>query len=332
MSKLTVIGAGAWGTAFSLHLARLGHEVAIWCHEPKTAENIRRGENIDFLPAMPIPQAVRATLDLSECTHNAEAIFFAVPVQFLRSVLAKIDIADIPQTAIPVSLAKGIEQASMKTPCQIIDEALGAKVPAVALSGPSFAEEVAGGKPTVMVAGGRAESTRAVMEIVASDSLRVYSSDDRCGIEICSALKNVLALAAGMCEGLKLGDNSRAALIVRGLAELHRLVTALGGRPETAFGIAGLGDLVLTSTSGQSRNFQFGKLLAEGRPAPDIIAHYRWVAEGVFTAPVALELAKKHGVELPIAEAICAVIEGTATPASSAHALMTRPLKPEFPR
>ena len=330
--KLGVIGAGAWGTAFAIHLAKQGYKISLWCYENKTAENITKGENNDFLPGIEIPKLIKPTTQLSTVVEGAKAIFFAVPVQNLASVVSRISPHDISKAQIFISLSKGIERSTGKLPSQIIDEALKIPLKTIALSGPSFADEVTKERPTVMVAAGNIQLSRDVRRIVASDYLRAYSSDDRVGVELSAALKNVLALASGMSDGLGLGENARSALIVRGLAEMQRLTLALGANPQTAFGIAGLGDLVLTCTSGKSRNYRFGQMLAQGNPASKIISLNKWVAEGVFTAKAALELAKKHGVELPITEQVSEVIEENKTPLEVSYALMTRPLKDEFPK
>ena len=330
--KVAVIGAGAWGTAFAAHLVRCGHDVSIWCREPETAADIRSGKNETFLPKIELPEKIEPTTDLRIAIDGARFVFFAVPVQHIASVVGKIPADSIREDAIFVSLSKGIERSSGRLPSAIIEKAIAGKRTVIALSGPSFAAEVAKGKPTILVAAGEAFAARAVQHAVASENLRAYYSDDRLGVELSAALKNVLALAAGLSDGIGLGENARAALIVRGLAEMHRLLKALGASGTTAFGIAGLGDLVLTCTSDASRNYTLGKMIAKGQRASDVLSKVNWVAEGAYTAGAALELASNAGVELPITEQIVAVLDEKISPTDAAYRLMTRPLKAEFPK
>ncbi len=330
VEKTAVIGAGAWGTAFSIHLARCGLNVKIWCREPETAADIRGGENRVFLPGIEIPGGIEPTTDLRYAVDSADIIFFAVPVQHLASVASKIPVDSI-DGAIFVSLSKGIEQSTGRLPSRIIEESV-KKAETVVLSGPSFATEVAKGKPTVLVAAGEISSAETVQRAISSENMRVYRSEDRLGVELSAALKNVLAIAAGFSDGIGLGENARAALIVRGLAEIHRLATSLGAEPKTTFGIGGLGDIVLTCTSGASRNYTLGKMIAEGNKASEILSNVSWVAEGVYTATATLELASREGVEMPIMEQVARIIDGKISPEEAASELMTRPIKTEFPK
>jgi len=330
VKRIAVIGAGAWGTAVAVHIARLGFETTIWCFDEETARQIAEGENKNYLAGIAIPPALRATIELADCVEGASAIFFAVPVQHLAGVISGIRPGSIHSEAILVNLSKGIERNTGRLPSQIIEDRFSSNRGVLTLSGPSLAEEVARERPTVMVCAGALEPAEAVQRLISADHLRIYRSSDRIGVDISSALKNVLALGSGICDGLGLGENGRAALIVRGLAEMRRLSVALGAEEQTIFGIAGLGDLVLTCTSGRSRNHDFGRLLAMGRSTEEILSEKRWVAEGVFTAPAALELARKRSIELPITERVTAVLEGRTTPREAAKALMTRPLREEF--
>lgn len=324
-----VIGAGAWGTAFALHLWSLGLKPKIWAFEQETVESINADENPVFLPDIPIPWGVVATADINEALQGADIIFLAVPTQHIASVIDKIDTAAIRDGIMFVNLAKGIERGSGRLPSRIIKDKL-PNAEVTTLSGPSFAVEVAIGKPTVMVAAGKLEIAERIQKYVAGPRLRVYRSPDLIGVELGGALKNVYALAAGLVDGLDLGENTRAALIVRGSAESRRLSHALGADNNTIFGIAGLGDLVLTCTSGQSRNHEMGVMLAAGRKPADVLMSVPWVAEGVYTAPAALELAELHGIDMPIIRVVNRVLEGKITPEEAVSELMTRPLKAEF--
>lgn len=327
--KFTVIGGGAWGTAFARHLASIGREVRIWAHEEQTVADINRGENSVFLPGIPIPHEVCATSDINSAVEGGDFVFMAVPTQNIAETLAIIDESAIKDTAIFVNMAKGIEKGTCRLPSQIIFAKF-PKTPVVALSGPSFAIEVALGKPTILVSAGEIEIAEMVQNAVTGPSLRVYRSEDILGVELGGALKNVFALAAGMIDGLQLGENTRAAMIVRGLAEVRKLALAMGADNNTIFGISGLGDLVLTCTSEKSRNYRSGKMIAEGGDSAEILREVKWVAEGVYTASAATHLAREHGIEMPITFMVDSVIEGEISPRNAVTELMNRPLKVEF--
>lgn len=324
-----VIGGGAWGTAFALHLWSLGLKPRIWAYEEQTVRDIEYGENKVFLPEIHIPGKIIATNDINKAMEDVNVVFLAVPVQHISGVLKRIDIQKLPDNIIFVNLAKGIERGSFRFPSQIIIDAIpNSRI--ITLSGPSFAYEVARGKPTVLVAAGEIGIAERVQKLITGPFVRVYRSADIIGVEIGGALKNVFALAAGMIAGLGFGENTRAALIVRGLAEVRKLSMALGADNNTIFGISGLGDLVLTCTSEQSRNYRMGKMIAEGGKPRDILKKVEWIAEGVFTASAAVGLSREYGVEMPITEMVDRVIESKISPQDALHELMSRPLKEEF--
>ena len=325
-----VVGAGAWGTAISLYMDSIGIRVRLWAYEKQTARDIDNGENKIFLPGFTIPGSIGVTTDISSAINNAAIIFFAVPVQHLRSVLETIpDSLDLTDRIL-VNLAKGIERGTALLPSEIIEDVFGNQIRVIALSGPSFADEVAQHKPTVLVASGDLYSAEIIQHLIASNRLRVYRSPDRLGVELSGAMKNVHALAAGISDGLDLGQNTRAALIVRGLAETSRFAEALGADPRTISGIAGLGDLVLTCTSTKSRNYRLGTMIASGKTAEEIFTEVPWIAEGVYTSHAALKMAEKNEIELPITQELSAVLLGEKTPVKAVNDLMNRPLKPEY--
>ncbi len=328
--RITVIGAGAWGTAIAVHLARIGLQVDLWAYEAQTVKDITTGENRTFLPNIRLPNNIVPTDNLATAIAENPMIFFAVPTQHIRETIEQIPTDLDLSRRVCINLAKGIEAGSNLLPSELLERNLPRMPTVIALSGPSFAHEVAIGKPTVVVVAGNPEATKRVQHDIASNAFRIYRSSDRLGVELGAALKNVLALAAGMSDGLGLGEDARAAIIVRGLAEMQRLSVANGADLTTVFGIAGLGDLVLTCTSGQSRNHQLGVMIGQGQRAEQVLSTVSWVAEGVHTAPVALKMAEEADIELPITEQVVAVISGRTPPAKAVEALMTRPLKEEF--
>jgi len=335
MSEIAVIGAGAWGTALAIVAARNGnHRVRLWAHEPEVRESIaRRHENELFLPGQLVPEPVEATNDLGEALENARIVISVMPSHHCRGLFTRMRSYLSPEM-IFVSATKGLEDSAHLRMTEVMTQVLAAKDfrPRIgALSGPSFAKEVARGDPTaVTIASPDAELTQTVQQELSDPRFRLYRNDDVVGVELGGSLKNVIAIAAGVCDGLGLGHNSVAALITRGLAEMTRLGVACGGQRETMAGLAGLGDLVLTCTGGLSRNRTVGVELGRGRKLADIIAGmHGMVAEGVLTTNAAAGLAKKHGVEMPISERMHAILHQGKSPREAIHELMTRSGKSE---
>lgn len=347
--RIAFFGAGAWGTALAIHAARR-HPVLLWARNPGQAEAVRAARvNARYLPGVSLPDALTVTANLDEACQwlaaaepagHAEAdaaagapgeaglAVLATPVAGMRPVLA--DLAGrLPERIGLVWLCKGIERDSGLLPHAIAAEALPGHAHAV-LSGPSFAQEVAAGLPVALTVASRSPFLkREVQQAFHHGAARIYGSDDLVGVELGGALKNVMAIAAGACDGLQLGHNARAALITRGLAEISRLGVALGARPASFTGLAGLGDLVLTCTGDLSRNRRVGLALAQGRPLAAIVAELGHVAEGVPCAAAALTLAARHRVELPIVAAVQAVLGGRSTAAEAVRALLAREPKDE---
>jgi glycerol-3-phosphate dehydrogenase (NAD(P)+) len=334
MSRIAVIGAGAWGTALAMVLGRKAtHNVHLWANEADVCESITKEHiNHRFLPGVHLPDAVEATTDLSVALEDAEIVVSVMPSQHCRSLFQRMA-PSLRQDILFVSCTKGLEDKTLLRMSEVIADALRGKfIPRVgALSGPSFAKEVARGDPTaVTVASIDSELARVVQQTFNDSRFRVYTNDDVIGVELGGALKNIIAIAAGVCDGLGLGHNSRAALITRGLAEVARLVVACGGRLDTMAGLAGLGDLVLTCTGDLSRNRSVGVELGHGRKLPDIIAGmHGMVAEGVFTTKAAVGLARKKGVEMPITGQMFAILENGKAPQQAIEELMTRAARSE---
>jgi glycerol-3-phosphate dehydrogenase (NAD(P)+) len=325
-----VIGAGGWGTALSKVLCEKGLPLALWCREEDVRRSIvERRVNERFLPEVPLPEALRATCDLAESVAGAAVVLLAVPSQFLRRVVAKLA-PHVTKANRFVSATKGIEEGTHLRMSEVVAETLPFEPDIVVLSGPTFAPEVARGQPTALVAASaRAESAVAIQEAFSTETFRIYTNDDVVGVELGAALKNVIAIAAGVATGLGLGHNPLAAIMTRGLAEISRLAEAMGGRRETLAGLAGMGDLVLTCTGHLSRNRRVGVELGRGRKLEDILAGMAQVAEGVATTHAALTLAEAHGVELPIVAQVDRLLRGETTPEEVMRELMTRPLKSE---
>jgi glycerol-3-phosphate dehydrogenase (NAD(P)+) len=336
MSEIAIIGAGAWGTGIAIVLGRKGtHRVRLWAHEADVCESIMQKRlNEKFLPGRPIPDSVTASNDLSATLKGAQIVVSVMPSQHCRTLFERMRPLLPPQTLI-VSATKGLEEGSLQRMTELIAEVLkreDGSSPAVgALSGPSFAQEVARGDPTaITIASQDAALLRTVQQEFSDSSFRVYTNSDVIGVELGGALKNTIAIAAGICDGLGLGHNSVAALITRGLAEMTRLVVACGGRAETMAGLAGLGDLVLTCTGGLSRNRSVGVELGRGRKLPDIIAGmHGMVAEGVFTTSAAVGLARARNVEMPITEQMHAILHQDKSPRDAIQELMSRTGKSE---
>ncbi len=327
-SSVAVIGAGAWGTALALVLARQGEHPLLWAYEPEVAAAINRDRvNSVYLPGIRLPETIRATNALEQA--QADLIVVAVPSQALRATLTRLR----PSAAAELLLAtKGLEADSLMRVSEVAEAVLGAAAAArvATLSGPTFAREIAAGQPAaVVIAARNLDLARRLQQRLASSSLRLYTSGDVTGVELAAALKNVMAIAAGICQGLGLGSNTRAALIARGLAEMTRLATAAGGHAETLAGLAGLGDLVLTCTGELSRNRALGIGLGEGRSLAELQAATPTVAEGVPTAAAAVQLARRLGVEMPIVTQMHRVLFEGHPARQAVTELMLRPLTRE---
>jgi len=322
---IAVLGGGAWGTALAQVIASGDRAVTLWAREAEVVEAINAGhENPLFLPKIPLSPLIRATSDLDEVA-GAEAVLVVTPAQHMRAVLR-----GLKQDGQPLILcAKGIEAGTHKLLHDVAREEHPGS-PVAVLSGPTFAHEVAAGLPTAITLAAEDEArARHLAALIARPAFRPYVSTDLAGAEIGGAVKNVLAIACGVVDGAGLGQNARAALIARGFAEMTRFGMARGARPETLAGLSGLGDLVLTCSSTSSRNFSLGVGLGQGRAARDLLAERRTVAEGAATAPVLVEAARAMGVEMPIAEAVCALLAGEAAVGAVVERLLTRPLGSE---
>ncbi len=324
--KIAVLGAGAFGTALAVHLKRLSHEVTVWTRSVARAIEIPTGSNREALPGVAFDPGVAASTDADEVVKDADLAILATPSPALRETLRSVTTSR-PGLRL-VSVAKGIDPRTLELHSQIA-ATLAPLSSFCALTGPSFAREVLASQPTAMVAASTDQAlARDVQTAFSSPRLRIYESDDVLGAEMAGALKNVIAIAAGMVVGLKCGENTRAALITRGLAEISRLVVASGGRAETVAGLAGLGDLVLTCGSNQSRNFQFGRLVAEGQDPVEVLQSLGTV-EGFRTASAACLLGERAGVETPIAREVRGVLVQGVAPRDAVEALMLRRLKRE---
>lgn len=331
MRSVAVIGAGSWGTALAVHLARVGHDVRLWARDESLVRDMQaRRANAVYLPDVEFPTRLDATGDLGEALRGVQFVVVAVPSHGIRQVL-RLGAADVARTAVVLSATKGLEDGTLLRMSQVIRDEWAHVEEVAVLSGPSFARELARSLPTVVVvASEHSGAVRHVQEEFRSGALRLYASTDIVGVELGGALKNVMAIAAGVVEGLGLGHNALAALITRGLAEMSRLAVAAGGERETLAGLAGMGDLVLTCTGALSRNRHVGLELARGRALTDIVAGMKMVAEGVMTTRAALHLGQRHGVELPIATQVEALLAGAVTPAAAVAELMGRRQRAEL--
>lgn len=325
-----VLGAGGFGTALALHLTRIGHPARLWARDPALAAEIaRRGANPTYLPDVSLPPEIETTASLARALEGAELVLCAVPSHGLREIMTAAAPHLVPG-AIVVSATKGLEEGSLLRASELLDLVLDRRHPIVVLSGPSFAAEIARQMPTaVCVASSDADAAARVQGELRAPYLRLYASDDVVGVEIGGSMKNVIAIASGVVEGLGIGDNARAALITRGLAEIGRLAAALGARRDTLSGLAGLGDLVLTCTGALSRNRHVGIELARGRPLGEILGGMKMVAEGVRTTYAALALGARHGIELPITTQMAAVLDGRKDVRAALVDLMLRPQRAE---
>jgi len=330
---IAVLGAGSWGTALAIHLARVGHDVRLWARDPELAAQMADVRaNLRYLPDIRLPDRVAPVAGHQAALQGARIVVFAVPSHGLRAVARAVAPA-IAQDAVLVSATKGLETGSLRRMSLVIRDEADSARPVVVLSGPSFAAEVARSLPTAVLAASRdADAAAYVQDRFRGPAFRLYVSNDVAGVEIGGATKNVIAIAAGVVEGLGLGHNSLAALITRGLAEISRLADAEGGRRETLAGLSGLGDLVLTSTGNLSRNRHVGLELGRGRALDEILSGMRMIAEGVRTTGAALALGARHGLELPITAEMAAVLEGRRSPAEAVDALMGRRQRAEADR
>ena len=338
MTRIAILGAGSWGTALSVVLsrARKPHEITLRARNAELAETLQKHrENTLYLPGIRLPDGIRITHDLPAALERVQVVIGAIPSVHARSVYTQA-LPCITREMIFVSATKGLEPATHLRMSLVLAQVL-AKAPTLepsqriaVLSGPSFAAEAARGEPTaVVLATEDAALANQLQEELSGPSFRLYTNEDVLGVELAGAMKNVMAIAAGACQGLGLGSNPLAALITRGLAEMTRLAVALGARPETLSGLAGLGDLVLTCTGALSRNRHVGIELGKGRKLPEILAGMRMVAEGVDTAAPLLALAREHGIEMPITEQVDAILHRGKSPKDAIREIMDRPLKRE---
>jgi len=328
MSTVAVLGAGSWGTTLAVQLARNGHAVRLWGNErADLADMARHRENRKFLAGIRLPAEVNVQPELDLTLDGADFHFYVVPAQAIRSVAMQV--AALGARAVSVCASKGLELGTLKRMSEVLAETLGDVAP-VTFTGPSHAEEVAVGIPTSIVAAcGDEARARAVQVLCSTPRLRVYTNDDVVGCEYGGALKNVIAIAAGVCDGLQYGDNTKGALLTRGLAEIGRLGVAMGGRRETFFGLTGMGDLITTAMSRHSRNRHVGERLGRGESLEQVLGAMVMVAEGVTTCRAARDLGRARDVEMPITEQVCAIALEGRNPGDAMQALMTRDLKRE---
>lgn len=326
--NIAVVGAGAWGTALAQVAAKAGRKVTLWAREADLVQNVNIAhENTLFLPGIALDASIRATGDLAEVAE-ADALLMVTPAQHMRGLLEQLA-PDVAEGKPVVLCAKGVEQSSNLLLTEVLAEAMPHAAAAV-LSGPSFAAEVARGLPTaVTLACADKDIAEALTHAIGLPTFRPYYSSDLVGAEIGGAVKNVLAIACGIVEGKKFGDSARAALTTRGFAELTRLGLAMGARAETLMGLSGLGDLILTCNSPKSRNMSLGMALGEGKTLADIMGARNSVSEGVHSATAVVALARKHGIEMPIAEAVAGLVTGTAKVDDAIAALLARPFRSE---
>ena len=330
--NIAVLGAGSWGTALAALMARHGHAVTLWGRDAKVAAAIdQQHENTRYLPGIPLPDNLRATTDLAASLQNADLVLVVVPSHAFTETLRQL--APLRPASAGVAWAtKGFEPGSGRFLHEVAEDILGPSVPLAVVTGPSFAKEVTLGLPTaVTVHGDDVEFTQQVADVLHGPAFRAYTGNDMLGAELGGAMKNVLAVATGVADGMQLGLNARAGLITRGLNEMLRLAAAIGGRPETLMGLAGLGDLVLTSTGDLSRNRRLGLALGRGQSLPDAVREIGQVVESVQTADEVMRQADRHGIDLPISSAVRAVLHGELTPRDGLQQLLAREQKPEYP-
>lgn len=330
MKKISVIGAGSWGSALSVLLGKNGHDVTLWTHDPHEVEMLKtKREQEEKLPGVKLPDNVEIEADLAAALKAKDVVVMAVPSPVVRSVANQMS-PFVEDGQVIVNVAKGIEDVTYKTLTEIIEEEIPNSEVCV-LSGPSHAEEVGRGIPTTVVVGSKKkEIAEMLQDVFMNQVFRVYTNPDIIGIELGGALKNVIALAAGTTDGLGYGDNTKAALMTRGIAELSRLGVALGGKPETFSGLTGVGDLIVTCTSVHSRNRKAGYLMGKGMTADEAMKEVKMVVEGVYSAKAALGLAKKCGVSVPIVEAVNHVLFENADPKEEVMSLLLRERRKEY--
>ena len=327
MSRIAVLGAGSFGLTLAAHLERAGHEARLWGHDAAAMARLAvEREDAKFLAGIKLPSGVKVHAELEAALDGADSVLFVVPSQAVRSVAGRV--AASGWRGIPVCASKGLELGTLRRMSEVLAETLGDPAP-VTLTGPSHAEEVAQGIPTTVVAASVDEARAVeVQRIFSTPRFRVYTNSDVAGCEYGGALKNVIAIAAGVCDGLGFGDNTKGALLTRGLAEMSRLGESMGAKRETFFGLTGMGDLIATAMSRHSRNRHVGERIGRGETLQQVLGGMVMVAEGVTTARAARDLGARQGVELPITAQVCAILEGRA-PQEALMALMTRDLKRE---
>ena len=330
-NKIGILGAGTWGIALARMLCNAGHDVTVWSAVASEIDALAATQRHRNLPGIELPNALRYTKDIAGACTGMDILVFAVPSVFVRST-AKKAAPYITDGQIIVDVAKGIEEGTLYTMTEIIaDEIKNPTVRLVALSGPTHAEEVIRDLPTTIIsASSDAAAAATVQKVFTTDRMRVYTNNDIRGVELCGALKNVIALASGIAAGLGCGDNAKAALITRGIAEICRLGMAMGCNEQTFGGLAGIGDLIVTATSLHSRNNRCGMLIGQGVPVRDAVEQVGMVVEGLNALPAAMSLAQKYGVELPIVETVDAIVSGRGEVATAIEALMGRELKSEI--
>jgi len=331
MSQVAVLGAGGWGTALAILLHHNGQRVHLWEYFQDRAERLRSSrQNEIFLPGITIPEDIIITHNQKQALENARITVFALPSHLMRGLAAGAAPL-LPAGALAVNVAKGLERKTLKRMSQVLAEELPEATPIVTLSGPSHAEEVSREIPTAVVAAARSRNHgRRVQEVFMSPTFRVYTNDDLVGVELAGSLKNIIAIAVGICDGLGYGDNTKGALITRGLAEISRLGLALGARPETFAGLSGMGDMITTCCSQHSRNRYVGEQIGRGRSLQEVLDSMEMVAEGVNTAHSGRALARRTGVEMPITEQVHSVLFEGKDPREAVNDLMTRDPKSEL--
>ena len=330
--KIAVLGAGSWGTALAALMARHGHAVTLWGRDAQAAQVIDRDhENVRYLPGIALPHTLRATTDLALAMHGADLVLVVVPSHAFTETLRLL--APLRPAAAGVAWAtKGFEPGSGRFLHEVAEDILGLDVPLAVVTGPSFAKEVALGLPTaVTVHGEDADFAKRMADVLHGPAFRAYTGDDMVGAELGGAMKNVLAVATGVADGMQLGLNARAGLITRGLNEMLRLSAAIGAKPETLMGLAGLGDLVLTCTGDLSRNRRLGLALGRGQSLEDAVREIGQVVESVQTADEVMRQAARHGIDLPISSAVREVLHGDLSPSAGLQQLLAREQKPEYP-
>lgn len=324
---IAILGAGSWGTATSIHLAQFGHQVFLWGHNPQhVAKMLEDQVNLQYLPGIKFPNSLVPTSDLNQCVEIADFVIIAVPSHAFTSIINQIE---KPKSGL-AWLTKGVDPKSHNLLSEIVTKQFGVDFPKAVISGPSFAKEVAHFLPTALtIAGNNLDYQKQILQLFHHNNVRVYLSEDLIGVQLCGAVKNVLAIACGISDGLGYGSNAKAALITRGLAEMSRLGLSLGAQQETFLGLAGVGDLVLTCTDDQSRNRRFGLLIGHGHSIEDAEKAIGQVVEGKHNALQICAIARKHKVEMPICEQVSLLISGKITAKDAVENLMKRPVREE---